>query len=172
MVMFLAGNYPLLLGRLRFIWELVFRALEADCCEQESGPTVDDKHEWLARNEKSMGWRTPILPLLERLFPMDNQKEIENCFKPTWDTLNCYVHPSAILRDDLIEESGLLFRDAFDEKLANKALHYATEVFELVWLAVLWRFPKAKPRLLSDPNVFKKCPRVRAMLEKSQGPFP
>lgn len=173
-VMFLAGNYPLLLARLRFIWELIFRALYADTYEQQRetqreppGPTVDKKHWWLESEERRLGWGSVMLPVLRKLFKATDMKEIEECFKPAWDALNCYVHPSAMLRYDLIEESSLLFRDAFDENLANKSLHYAKEIFELVWLAVLWRFPKAKSRLLADPNVFTKCPRVRSMLEKS-----
>jgi hypothetical protein len=171
-VMFLAGNYPLLLARLRFIWELIFRALYADTYQQQQetqreppGLTVDEKHWWLESEERTLNWRTVVLPILHRLFKAKDAKEIEQCFKPVWDALNCYVHPSGVLRYELIEESSLLFRDAFDENLANKSLHYAKEVIELVWVAVLWRFPKAKGRLLADPNKFS--PRVRSMLEKS-----
>ena len=174
-VMFLAGNYPLLLARLRFIWELIFRALYADTYEQQGGThreppglTVDEKHWWLESKEKGLNWGSVILPILYKLFKAKDVKEIEECFKPVWDALNCYVHPSAVLRYELIDESSLLFRDAFDENLANKSLYYAKEIFELVWLAVLWRFPKAKVRLLANPSVFKKCPRVRSMLEKLQ----
>jgi hypothetical protein len=170
-VMFVAGNYPLLLARLRFIWELIFRALYADIYEQPgdrhqeaSSSTVDDKHWWLEDQESKLNWRSVILPILNKLFTAKDSKEIEDCFKPTWDTLNCYVHPSAILRHELIEESSLIVRDAVDENFANKALHYATEVIELVWLTVLWRFPKAKDRLLADPNVLRNCSRVRSLL--------
>ena len=157
----------MLLGRLRFIWELIFRALYADICEQESGPTVDDKHEWLAASENRMGWPNLMLPVLRQVFAQDDEKAIRDCFKPIWETLNGYVHPSATLREDLIEDSGLLFRDAFDENLASKSLHYASQVFDLLWLAMLWRFPKAKARLLADANAFKRSPRVRPMIEKS-----
>src|SRR5262249_9023926 len=107
-VMFLAGNYPLLMARLRFIWELLFRSLYVETYQQESesqpaepGPTLDDKHQWLSQNEEGLGWNKLILPLLARLFSADNPKEIQDLFKPTWDTLNCYVHPSATLRGDL-----------------------------------------------------------------------
>jgi hypothetical protein len=172
MVIFLAGNYPLLLGRLRFIWELVFRAVYADTYEQEEeadrappGATVDEKHWWLESEEGRLNWRSVILPILKRLFVAKDPNEIEEHFKPIWDILNCYVHPSATLRYDLIEESALLARDAFDEKLANKTLHYAGEVFELVWLAVIWRFPETKCQLLSKPNVFARCPRLRSVLK-------
>jgi hypothetical protein len=121
-VMFLAGNYPLLLARLRFIWELVFRALYADTYEQHEethreppGLTVDEKHCWLENEEKRLNWGSVILPVLRKLFNASDAKEIEQSFKPAWDALNCYVHPSAVLRYELIEESSLLFRDAFDE---------------------------------------------------------
>jgi hypothetical protein len=175
MVMFLAGNYPLLMSRLRFIWELIFRSLYVETYQQDSerepsepGPTLDDKHQWLSENEEGLGWNNLILPLLKRMFSSENPKEIESEFKPIWDTLNGYVHPSTTVRGDLIEESMLLVRDAFDENLAKKAIEYATAVFEIVWLAVLARFPNAKTKLFSDPATFRHFPRLRAVLAEPQ----
>src|SRR5262249_25330081 len=84
-VIFLAGTYPLVLGRLRFIWELIFRAVYADTYAPVSigdrhgpGPTAQDKHQWLEAHEDELGWGSLILPLLQRLFVEQNPNELSD----------------------------------------------------------------------------------------------
>jgi hypothetical protein len=77
------------------------------------------------------------------------------------------VHPSGEIRENLMGESGLHVRDAFDEGWARETLRDALEVFEILWLAVLARFPAAILALLADPHTFRVCPRLRAALGPS-----
>lgn len=172
-LMFLAGNYPLLLSRLRYDWEMIFRALYADTYEKEKdtdpeppGPTLDEKHEWLGKLEEQnrLNANTIIYPLLRQLLRANDPDEIEAYFRPLWKGLNAFVHPSATVRDRLVRESALLVRDGFDEELAKEALYYATEVFELIWLAVTALFPKTRPVLIADANTFRQCERLRHIL--------
>jgi hypothetical protein len=171
-VLFLSGNYPIVPSRLRFNWERIFRARHADAYASENpgaadppGPTLDEKHDWLTRREDKLTWKTLISPTLARLFPPGVPGEIETHFKPLWDRLNRCVHPSGELREKLVGESTLHALDAFDEAWARETHADATEVFELIWRAVLSRFPAAVPALLADPETFRACPRLRAVLE-------
>jgi hypothetical protein len=57
-VLFVSGQDPLVVSRLRFNWERIFRARHADMFAQEKpgdtdspGPTVGDKHDWLTRRD-------------------------------------------------------------------------------------------------------------------------
>jgi hypothetical protein len=175
-VLFLSGNYPIVLSRLRFNWERLFRARYADTFVKENpgapdvpGPTLDDKHDWLMQREDSLRWKTLMAPTLARLFAAGAPGEAEAHFRPLWDRLNRCVHPSGELREKLMGESILHARDAFDEAWARETLSDATEVFGLVWLAVLSRFPAAVPALLADPHTFKAIPQLRAVLEKAVG---
>jgi hypothetical protein len=172
LALFLSGNYPLVLCQLRHDWEWLFRAYHADTYAQHNagatdapGPTLDDKIAWLMQRETKLGWNTVIAPTLAHLFPADAPGAAQDRFKPLWDRLNRVVHPSGDLRLRLVDKSALLVRDAFDEGWARETLADAAEVFGLIWLAVLSRFPDAIPALLADPNTFRACPQVRAVLE-------
>lgn len=171
LVMFLAGNCPLLLGRLRFLWELIFRGLYAESYEKKKdvdpeppSHSIDGYHEWLKARIK-LDWNTVIEPVLRKIFTAEDAQLIDQHFKPIWKTLHCYVHPSAEWREDLIDESALLVRDGFDRSLVEKTLAYSAAVFELVWLAVLSRFPLASRRLVADPNTFRQFPRLQEILK-------
>ena len=175
-VLFLSGNYPIALSRLRFNWERVFRARYADACAEEKpnasdgpGPTVGEKHEWLRQREdrNRLNWGSFIAPALSQLFPAGAPGEAKSHFKPLWDRLNECVHPSGELREMLAGESGLHALDAFDEGWARQTLADAAEVFGLIWLAVLSRFPRAGPALLAAPDTFRACPQLRAVLERA-----
>ena len=175
--MFLCGNYPLALSRLRFNGERIFRARHADLYALDypnetdgPGPTADDKHAWLTAREKSLDWRDLIAPTLKRLFASDDPSEIESHFKPLWQGLHRCVHPSGELREKLMTERGLMMIDAFDEGWARQTHAAAAEVFALVWLAVLSRFPAAVPALLADAERFRTCPQLGAALEAWQEP--
>jgi hypothetical protein len=162
--MFVCGNYPLVLRQLRFNWERIFRALLADA--DGPGPTVDDNHAWLTQREKPpLDWNRLIAPLLGRLSTAGALGKDEAHYKALWDRLNRCVHPSGYLRERLVSESDLLAIDAFDEPWARETHADAAEVFGVVWLAVLSRFPRAVSALLADPQTFRVCPRLRGALE-------
>jgi hypothetical protein len=173
--LFLCGNYRLVLTQLRFNWERVFRARYADLYAQEHpgaadppGPTIDDKHEWLMARERWLGWNDCIVPVLAHLFTASDQADIGSHFRPLWERLNRCVHPSGELREKLAAEPTLHVLDAFDQAWAEETHADAVEVFGLIYLAVLSRFPKAVPALLADPHCFKVLPTLRTVLATSE----
>jgi hypothetical protein len=173
-VLFLSGNYPVVLRQLRFNWERLFRARYADAYAEENpgaadvpGPTLGEKHEWLTQREGGLNWRNPIAPILHRLFAAGTPADVESLFHPLWDRLNRCVHPTGELREMLTGDSCLHALDAFDEELARATLTDAAEVFGLIWLATLTRFPGVVPALLAEPTRFRACPQLRAVLERA-----
>lgn len=170
LVLFLAGNYPFALSRLRHIWERIFRAYYAEHFtalrphdSDSPGPTIDDKHNWLMRREKSLTWSQMIVPVLNRLFTAEKPKDVEQHFKELWQQLNRCVHPSAGLRNRLTAESALHARDAFDEAWARETLDAAREVFALLWLATASSFPSTLPVLRSSAVAFAAIPQLKKM---------
>ena len=172
-LLFLAGNYALLLRSRRFIWEMIFRAYHVDTYVRESpsdpeppGPTLDDKVEWLGQREKDMyRWDSFVKPTLLRLLPQAKGTEMEECYKSLWDKLNAYVHPSKALLDRMVvSKTGFLVRDAFDREWALETVGTATMVFDLVWLAVISRFPGCAG-LLAQKGLHVEYPIVTTALE-------
>ncbi len=172
--LFLCGNYPIVLSRLRFNWERIFRASYADAFAQEHpdepdvpGLTLDDKYEWLMKQEdhNRLNWSRLIAPTLSRLFAASTLEEVKSQFWPLWNRLNRCVHPSGDLREKLTGESALHHIDNFDEGWARQTRADAVEVFGLIFLAVLSQFPAIVPTLLANPHVFSECPQLRAVLK-------
>ena len=171
-LLFLAGNYPLLHRSLRFVWEMIFRAYHVDTYVRESpdnpeppGPTVDDKIEWLARHEQGMfRWGEFMKPTLQRLLPQAKDKEIEKCYT-LWNKLNDYVHPSKALLDRMVADvPGSLMINSFDKEWASETIETATMIFDLVWLAVISRFPRCAG-LLAQKGFLLEYPTVTTALE-------
>jgi hypothetical protein len=169
-LLFLAGNYPLLHRSLRFVWEMIFRAYHVDTYSPDDpeppGPTVDDKVEWLARHEREMfQWKEFMKPTLQRLLPQAKGTEIEKYYRPLWDRLNEYVHPSKALLDRMISNAGVfLVTDTFDKEWALETIGTATVVFDLVWLAVISRFPRSA-ELIAQKRFHLEYPIVTTALE-------
>jgi hypothetical protein len=151
---FVAGNYPLLLGRLRFVWESMFRAYFAEHYPMGSkkwdtpGPTVDDKVAWLDRYGKDLRWDTCIEPVLGAVFPLaDQNQEVRDHYKGLFQYLHRYAHPSAYLMGRIVGDSALMIRDAFDEQLALETAEIGAKVFDLIWMVVLAQHPSAFDRV-------------------------
>ena len=173
-LLFLAGNYPLLHRSLRYVWEMIFRAYYVDTYVRKSpddpeppGPTVDDKVEWLGKYElklKMYKWFF-VRGVLRRLLPQAKGTEIEQYYKKAlWDKLNEYVHPSKSLLDRMVVPvSSLLVRDSFDKEWASETIKTATMVFDLVWLAVISRFPKCA-ELIAQKRLHLEYPIVTTAL--------
>jgi hypothetical protein len=164
------GNYPLINRTLRYMWELIFRAFYTETYAAEHpgdadapGPSIDDKAIWLGAREDRLNWSNCIAPMLEHLLPVQDHAKIAAEYRPLWKRLCNSVHATYELRDKLIEESALAVRDGFDEQWARETLDMAAKVFDLIWLAVLVRYPKAGP-LLNKPRTFQDCPRARALV--------
>ncbi len=164
---FLSGNYPLLGRGLRFVWEMTYRAYYTDTYAGESppGPSLDDKILWLKQRESTLRWGNCIHPVLGKVFPLVEQ-EVREHYHNLWQSLNRYVHPSVDLVSRMMGESALLVTDSFDETWAMEIIQDATEIFDLIWLAVISRFPKCAP-LLAQQEYGLVCPLTQAVLEKS-----
>ena len=174
-LLFLAGNYPLLHRSLRFVWEMIFRAYSVDTYVRESpddpepaGPTIDHKAEWLGEYELKLGmykWSF-VRGVLRRLLPQAKGTEIEEYYNSLWDKLNEYVHPSkALLLDRMVVNApGFLMTDSFDKEWASETIETATKIFDLVWLAVISRFPGCA-ELIAQEGLLLEYPIVTAALE-------
>jgi hypothetical protein len=172
-LLFLAGNYPLLHRSLRYVWEMIFRAYHVDINGPEfpddplpPDPTIDDKVEWLAQYERKMfRWDSFVKPRLLQLLPQAKDTEMERYYKSLWDKLNEYVHPSKALLDRMvIDAPGFLMKDSFDKNWALETIEVATDVFDLVWLAIIWRFPECA-EVLAQQGFHIEYPIVTTVLE-------
>jgi hypothetical protein len=163
------GNYALIYRTLRFDWELIFRGLFADMHQvlfpgRQDGPG-DDKAAWLEDRETKLGWNEVMQPVLQWLLPRPEHSDIEKRYRPLWRKLHKFVHGSTEIRERMIDESNLLLVDNYDDQWARESIQDGTEVFDLIWLAVLSRFSKCVP-LLKNPLTCQYCPRARRLLEK------
>jgi hypothetical protein len=165
---FLAGNYPLLGRGLRFIWEMIYRAHHVDTKADESlgDLSLEEKARWLQQHERQLNWVTCVRPALENVLPLvAREKEILGHYEELWQTLNKYVHPSVDLVSRMVGESALMVTDSFDETWATEILQDATEVFDLIWLAVISRLPKCAP-LLAQQEYGLSCPLTQSVLKR------
>src|SRR5262249_24865985 len=78
---FVSGNYPILLSRLRFVWESVYRAYFAENHPlggqqpwPAPGPSPDDKLAWLDEHERDLNWDRCLEPVLRRSFPLADRE--------------------------------------------------------------------------------------------------
>lgn len=168
---FLSGNYPLLGRGLRFIWEMIYRAyhVDANACEHSGDLSLEGKVRWLQQHERQLTWVTCIRPALEKVLPLvAREKEVLGHYEQLWQTLNKYVHPSVDLVSRMVGESALMVTDSFDETWATEIIQDATEVFDLIWLAVISQFPKCA-RLLAQQEYGLVCPLTQAVVASSVG---
>jgi hypothetical protein len=171
---FLAGNYPLLLSRLRYVWESMFRAyfaenypLDCKAAWAPPGPSIDDKVAWLQEHERQLNWDRCLEPVLRNVLPLaDREREVRQHYKAHWQSLHKYVHPSAYLAGRMVEDSALHAADSFDEQWAVETLDIGSVVFDLVWLAVLNHHPEAFDRL---DRLFDSYPVVSSVFKKGKG---
>lgn len=139
-VLFLAGNYPLVKGRLRYLWEAMYRAYFVETHEDDAvrlrGP--DEKLQWIEDQKPRLDWRTCLQPALFKVLPQaETHPEVLKYCKELWDDLNQYVHPSMYLQHRLVDDSSLLVADNFDPAWAEDTLRAGLRIADLIWLAVL-----------------------------------
>jgi hypothetical protein len=154
---FYAGNYPVLKGRLRYLWEAIFRGyfLETDPATKNLG--VDDRV--MQIDKMNLNWNSCMSKVLSQISPAaDVPKAIAEAHI-IWKELNQYVHPSGYLQMRLIDPSALLVHDAFDEQWARSVLVIAPKILDLVVLAVIRFHSRILPEIdttkfaLKYPNV-------------------
>jgi hypothetical protein len=149
--LFVAGNYPYLLSRLRFVWESMFRAYFVEhypmgpCLKWDTpGPTADDKVAWLEEHGQALRWDTCTEPVLRAVFPLaDREQQVRDHYKGLFQELHRYAHPSAYLLDRMTDDSALHLKDGFDEMWARQAADIGGQVFDLVWMVVFAHHPGA-----------------------------
>ena len=165
---FLSGNYPLLGRGLRFAWELIYRAYYTDTYTGESppGPSLGDKILWLQKRESKLRWDNCIRQMLGKVLPVvEQEQEVQEYYHALWKSLHKYAHPSVDLVSRMMGKSSLLITDSFDETWAQEIIQDATEVFDLIWLAVISRFPRCAP-FFAKQEYGLVCPLTQAVLEK------
>jgi len=168
-LLFFSGNYPLLHRNLRFVWEMIFRAYYVDTYSLDApeppGPTIDDKVEWLAQHERKLfKWDKFVKPTLRGLLPQVEGTEMEEYYHLLWDKLNEYVHPSKALLDRMVVGvPGFLMTDSFDKEWVSETIEMATMIFDLVWVAVISRFPSCA-ELIAQKGLLLEYPIVTAAL--------
>jgi hypothetical protein len=139
--LFHMGNYSTAYRNLRYILEMISQAY----CIAIRYPTLslDEQIGKVKEIEKRIpSWNIVSNTLCKVL--SRPEKEIQTQFRPLWDDLNKYAHPSARQMDFVAaQDFSALVTDSFNEGLARKLLRVTDKVFDLVYATVLRRFPKA-----------------------------
>jgi hypothetical protein len=91
--------------------------------------------------ERVFGWNI-VSSTLEKVLNK-TVGEVRAAFKPLWDDLNRYAHPS-VRQMDLVAQKDFaaLVTDSFNETLAWELLGVTDKVFDIAYAVVLIRFPK------------------------------
>ena len=139
--LFHTGNYPTAYRNLRYILEMISQAYYIDT--KYPTLTLDEQIRKTGELEESVfGWNIVSSTLGKVLNKTGD--EIRASFKPLWDKLNRYAHPSAKQMDLVAEQDfAALVTDSFNETLARELLTVTDKVLDIVYAIVLKRFPKA-----------------------------
>jgi len=138
--LFHTGNYPAAYRNLRYILEMICQACYIDT--KYPTLTLDEQIEKTRElEERVSSW--DIVSCTLRMTFNQTEKEIRDHFKSLWNDLNKYVHPS-VRQMDLVakEDFSALVTDSFNETLARELLTVTDKVFDIVYAAILRRFPK------------------------------
>jgi len=99
--LFYTGNYPTAYRNLRYIWEMMSQAYYIDTLYP--GLTLDEQFQQVREMElRTWGWNV-VASTLCKLLHRKGAK-IQAQYKPLWDELNRYVHPSTVQMDLVAEE--------------------------------------------------------------------
>ena len=137
---FLAGNYPWVKGRLRYLWEGTFRGyfVEKLAAPPVRARNVDEKLAWLENHKPRLDWNNCIVVTLRSVFPLaSTEAKVAGHYHQLWQELNRYVHPSEYLLCRMVDDSCLHVKDAFDLAWAKDTIRASIDVVDLIWLAVL-----------------------------------
>lgn len=143
------GNYPMIYRNLRYILELISQAYYIDSKYPHSSLDEQIEKNKEMERKKVYGW-TLVESVLREILN-SNKQSIRSIFKPLWDNLNKYVHPSAKEMDRVAKEDFSSFvTDSFNENLARDALRATNEIFDIVNMIIFKKFPRIKERTLKD----------------------
>lgn len=151
--LFLGGNYPLVKSRLRYVWEATFRAYFVETLAEPSVRAMnpDDKIAWLENHKPRLDWTNCILPTLSFLYPQAATKpDVQEHYRSLWSELNQYIHPSEYILRRMVDASSLHVKDGFDAAWAQDTIRASTDVFDLIWLAVLRFRDRAIDQVATD----------------------
>jgi len=139
--LFHTGNYSTAYRNLRYILEMICQASYIE--RKYPALTLDEQIEKTREIEESVfGWNIVNSALCKVL--KKTEEEILASFRPLWNNLNKYAHPSAIQMDLVAKEDfSALVTDSFNENLAKVLLEATDKVFDIVYAVVLKKFPKA-----------------------------
>ncbi|QDU23315.1 hypothetical protein [Urbifossiella limnaea] len=174
--LFVSGNYPLLLSRLRYVWEAVFRAYFVENYPFRNSPSswvapgrsAAKKLVWLEEHGRALDWNRCMEPVLRAVFPLaDSEPEVREHYRRRWGELHKYVHASAYLAGRMVGKSALHLSDKFDRKWAKECVAIAREVFDLVWMAVLGHHPMAADRMHRLSGEYPVLKRVFEKMNES-----
>lgn len=163
---FLAGNYPFIKSRLRYLWEQTFRAYFAERLAPASVRALnpDEKIAWLENHKPRLDWKNCILPTLSSVLPLAaKEPQVQDHYNQLWSKLNAYIHPSEYILRRMVDDSSLHVKDAFDAAWAKDTIQTSTEVVDLIWLAGLLFHDRAIDDLAAD-KLHAKYPIVDHLL--------
>lgn len=140
--LFYTGNYATAYRNLRYMWEMVSQAHYVD--SKYPALSLDKQFERAKRIEEERVYAWKVVSSALRRVLNKPDEEVHALFHPLWDSLNIYVHPSAIQMDMVAEKdfSGLV-TDSFSEPLAKELQAVTDEVMDIIYAIVLTKFPKA-----------------------------
>lgn len=141
--LFHSGNYPVIYRNLRYLLEQFCQAYYVD--KKYPNFSLDDQIQKIKEIEdkKIYGWNL-VESVLCEIFNSNNES-IQLKFKPLWDYLNKHVHPSAKQMDMVAKEDFSSFvTDSFNEKLAKNVLGATNEVFDIIDMIILKKYPKIR----------------------------
>ena len=88
-----------------------------------------------------MRWANVFEPTLRAVLRVpDKQGRDLDYYHRLWKNLHKYVHPSHFLVETMIDRDGLVI-DRFNEEWAKETIEVCTDIFDLIWLVVITRFP-------------------------------
>ena len=136
------GNYPMVYRNLRYILELISQAYYID--SKYPDLSLDKQIEKTKEMEETIyGWNLVKSVLCEIL--NSNEQSIQSNFKPLWDHLNKYIHPSAKQMDIVAtEDFSSLVTDSFNENIAIDVLRTTNEIFDTVNMIIFKKFSRIK----------------------------
>ena len=136
------GNYPMIYRILRYILELISQAYYID--SKYPDLSLDEQIEKTKEMEETIyGWNLVKSVLCEIL--NSNEQSIRLNFKPLWDHLNKYVHPSVKQMDIVAtEDFSSLVTDSFNENIAIDVLRTTNEIFDIVNMIIFKKFSRIK----------------------------
>ena len=144
--LFQTGNYSTGYRNLRYVLEMMSQAYYVDAKYPDLG--LDDQFARAREIEEHIwGWNIVKGALSLALSKRDS--EVRACFKPLWNELNRYVHPSVALLDSIaLQDFSSLVTDSFSRNLAIDFLHITDRVFDVTYAVVLKKFLKARESAL------------------------